>query len=128
MKTLEELKQEATYDGKLDQEAYSELVQWYCYHEAKKEYDKLVNSIRQNWIAVEHFKTADFLIASARDNAWDVDAWHELELTINNEPSGIFDDYDPKHYDRTATYLIRTIGSIIGLCEDYSIQLDEKEI
>jgi|TARA_R110002020_G_C15700098_1_gene720807 hypothetical protein len=117
--TLKTLKKDATYDGKLDQETYAELVQWFCYHEAKKEYDKLVKALKENWVLTEHL-TADLLIANAKDNAWDVKAWHELELKVNNEPTGIFDNDDPAHYDITATYLNRTIGSIVGLIEDYA--------
>jgi hypothetical protein len=117
--TLKELKKDATYYGKLDQEAYAELVQWFCYHEAKKRLDKLVKALKENWVPMEHL-TADSLIASAQENAWDVNAWSKLELEVNNEPTGIFDDDDPDRYDRTATYLNRTIVSIVGLIEDYA--------
>jgi hypothetical protein len=118
--TLKTLKKDATYDGKLDQETYAELVQWFCYHEAKKEYDKLVKALEENWIPTEYFKTADCLIACAQENAWDTNAWPNLELEVNNEPTGIFQNDDDANYDKTAAYLTRTIGSIVGLIEDYA--------
>ena len=117
--TLKDIKNDATYDDKLDHDVYKDLIQWYCYHEAKQEYNKLVTLLRENWVATEDFETADSLIATAQDNAWQINDWDELELKINNESTGIFDEDNPDHYDRTATYLKRTIGSIVGLMEDY---------
>jgi hypothetical protein len=116
--TLKTIKKDATYDGKLDHEAYSDLIKWFCYHEAKKEYGiwkEKLNAI--DWTKARDYENADALICMAKENAHDTTAWGEKELTINNEPTGIFED-DDYNYDNSATFYIRTNGTICSLIED----------
>tara|TARA_R110000764_G_scaffold177706_2_gene263920 strand:- start:826 stop:1200 length:375 start_codon:yes stop_codon:yes gene_type:complete len=116
--TLKTIKKDATYDGKLDLEAYENLVKWFCYHEAKKEYNILKEKLSTiDWTKIKDFDSADHLISMAKENAYDIVSWSENELTINNEPTGIFEN-DNHNYDNSATFYIRTNGTILSLLED----------